>query len=129
MLTNEYIYMMHFVAASQGNAIFSPILLQACIYDFPDVVRTILSSGVIEPNNFLTFKMLVDLFNVSHHLLSLKSKHCILMFKYFKILLNKKYALIIILNTFKKYLWILNTYLYRLELINDLWCAFGEKIY
>ena len=52
-------------SAAHGNAIFSPILLQACINDFPEVVRTILRSGVINPNHFLTFQMLIDLFRVS----------------------------------------------------------------
>jgi hypothetical protein len=47
---------------AHGNAIFSPILLHACINDFPDVVRTILRSGVISTNHFLTFQMLIDLF-------------------------------------------------------------------
>ena len=57
--------MLSVLESHNGNSIFSPILLQACIHDFPDVVRTILRSGVISPNRFLTFQMLVELFKVS----------------------------------------------------------------
>ena len=54
-----------YMTASDANAIFSHLLLQACIFNSLEVVRTILRSGVIDTYQFITFRMIIDLFKVS----------------------------------------------------------------
>lgn len=50
--------------ASDANAIFSHLLLQSCIFNSLEVAKTILRSGVIDTDRFITFRMIIDLFKV-----------------------------------------------------------------